>query len=46
MYITLVLTIPNFTRTFIVDCYASRNRIGAFLMKEGRPLAFVSHKLK
>jgi hypothetical protein len=41
-----ILTTPDFTKTFIVECDASRNGIGVVLMQEGSPLSFESRPLK
>ena len=37
---SLILTTPDVTKTFIMECDASRNGMGVVLMQEGRPLAF------
>jgi hypothetical protein len=41
-----VLTTPDFTKTFIVECDVSGNGIGVVLMKEGSPLSFEIYPLK
>jgi hypothetical protein len=45
MCTTLVLDLPDFTNTFVLECDASWRGIGAVPMQDGFPLAFTNKKL-
>jgi hypothetical protein len=41
----LVLALPDFTQTFVLECDAFGRGIGVVLMHDGRPLVFTSKQL-
>ena len=45
MKTTLVLALPDFGKTFVIEADASRVRIGVVLLQDGRPLTYTSKVL-
>ena len=46
MCTTSILAVHNFTDTFVLDGDVSIKGLGVVLMKDGRPLSFISNKLR
>ena len=40
-----LLALPDFGKTFEIECYASGVGIGGMLMQDRRPIAYISGKL-
>jgi len=41
-----VLALPNYTSPFVIECDASATRIGAVLMQDNHPIAYISQELR